>query len=121
MIRQWRESREVLEDILGHAVDVASVPGGFFSARVAQAAAEGGVRLLFTSEPETRVRRVGGCTVMGRFTVRRGCPADFASTLASLRPGSLRREWLAWNVKKMAKSFLGAAYPWLARLEGSAR
>jgi peptidoglycan/xylan/chitin deacetylase (PgdA/CDA1 family) len=36
MRREWTRSRIVLEDTLGHAVTVASVPGGYFSAAVAE-------------------------------------------------------------------------------------
>ena len=53
MVSEWSRSRAMLEDILGHAVDVASVPGGYFSAVVARAAREAGIRVLFTSEPVT--------------------------------------------------------------------
>ena len=119
MVREWRESRQALEDILGRDVRIASVPGGYFSPPVARAAAEAGLSVLFTSEPETRVRRVAGCTVLGRFTVRRGCGPDFALMLGRLEAALLRRERLIWNVKKIAKALLGSCYPWLAGLRGS--
>ena len=32
MRREWTRSREALQDVLGHPVNVASVPGGYFSA-----------------------------------------------------------------------------------------
>ena len=38
---EWTLSRHVLEDILGHAVDVASVPGGYYSRTVAQCGRRG--------------------------------------------------------------------------------
>src|ERR1051325_2383064 len=52
---QWLDSRHKLEDILGRAVTVASVPGGYFSIAVAEAAAAAGLRTLFTSEPTTKL------------------------------------------------------------------
>ena len=110
MVREWEESRKVLSDIVDAAVTVASVPGGYFSPLVAGAAAEAGLRLLFNSEPDTRVRCIGGCTVMGRFMVRAGCPPDFALKLGGLAPAVLRREWIIWNAKKILKTVLGDAY-----------
>ena len=59
MRHEWSESRQRLEDMLGHAVTVGSVPGGYFSRAVAEAAAEAGLQVLFTSEPTTRIRRRG--------------------------------------------------------------
>lgn len=117
MVREWRQSREVLADIVGQDVTIASVPGGYFSPSVARAAQEAGLRVLFTSEPETRVRSVTGGLVMGRFTVRRGSPADFAGRLGMLEPSTLLREWIVWNTKKMIKSFLRNAHLRLADWE----
>jgi peptidoglycan/xylan/chitin deacetylase (PgdA/CDA1 family) len=114
MAREWRDSRRRLADILGEAVTSASVPGGYFSPAVADAAGEAGLTALFTSEPETRVRRAGACAVAGRFTVRPG-RAAFARDLGGLKPAIRLREYAAWNGKKVLKACLGAAYPLLAR------
>lgn len=114
MVREWAESCNALSDLLGDGVTVASVPGGYFSPRVAAAAREAGLSVLFTSEPETRVRAFAGCVVVGRFTIRRGSRPDFAARLARLEPSSLLREWMLWNGKKIVKGVLGAAYPHLA-------
>ena len=110
MVREWAESRSVLADLLGENVTVASVPGGYFSPRVAAAARDGGLSVLFTSEPEIRVRTIEGCVVVGRFTVRRGTPPDFAARLGRLETSSMLREWVLWNSKKIAKGVLGDAY-----------
>jgi len=114
MVKEWGESRAALQDLLGQDVTVGSVPGGYYTPRVAAAAAEAGLRVLFTSEPETRVRVVGGCLMIGRFTVRRTARDDFAARVAGLEPSTLLREWAVWNGKKAAKRLLGAAYPRLA-------
>lgn len=108
--REWRESVSVLSGILGTPVQVASVPGGYFSRAVAQAAAEAGVRALFTSEPVSAVTWVGGCAVVGRYTLRRGhSPSD---VVALVRPLPLARlgQWVRWNSRKLAKVLLGRGY-----------
>ena len=110
MVCEWEESCKVLADILGQDVTVASVPSGYFSPNVARAAWEAGIKVLFTSDPKTCVRSIAGCTVMGRFTVRRGYQADFAQRLGILEPSVLFREWIIWNAKKTTKTLLGAAY-----------
>lgn len=111
LIREWQESCATLSDIVGHEITTASVPGRFYSSQVARAAEEAGLRWLFTSEPETGVRLVGGCRVMGRFTIRRGHRPDLARRLGVAEPFILRREWMVWNSKKIVKRVLGAAYP----------
>jgi hypothetical protein len=118
MVSEWADSRSALEDVLGHAVVVGSLPGGYLSRRAAQAAAHAGLRVLFTSEPVTTPWSVDGCLLVGRFTVR---PGQSPGALAALTSGS-RGPWLRqralWTAKKLVKPLLGAAYPrlgaWIA-------
>jgi peptidoglycan/xylan/chitin deacetylase (PgdA/CDA1 family) len=110
MRREWMFSRQVLEDLLGHEILVASVPGGYFSRRVACSANEAGVRVLFTSEPTIALNREEHCLLPGRFTLRRGCPRDLARRLVEPPPWARCGAWAAWNVKGMLKPVLGASY-----------
>lgn len=107
---EWRDSKAALEDAVGMELPVASVPGGALSNSVIETAAEAGIRVLFTSEPETRVWQHAGCVVVGRYTVRRShAPSDVA---ALCRPGggARARQWVAWNAKKALKRLGGPAY-----------
>lgn len=112
--REWLRSRLALEDLLGHEVIAASVPGGYYSRRVAVAAADAGLRILFTSEPTSAVQSDHGIHVIGRFTLRRGHPPDMAARLLGRAPWARSSEWARWNVKAIVKPVLGAAYPRLA-------
>jgi peptidoglycan/xylan/chitin deacetylase (PgdA/CDA1 family) len=110
MDEEWRTSTALLAEALGGSVQVASVPGGLYSPTVARAAAAAGIRWLFTSEPTTRVTGVDGCTVLGRYTIRRNTSAEQAASLVarfSLARGS---QWVAWNTKKVAKAVAGETY-----------
>ncbi len=110
MRREWTRSREVLQDLLGHPVTIASVPGGYFSAVVARMAGDAGLRVLFTSEPTTRARTHHGCIVVGRYTVRARCREDFASRIVLPPPHTRRAAWAGWNAKKVVKPLLGSTY-----------
>ncbi len=114
MLGEWRRSRSVLEDLLGHAVTVASLPGGYFSDEVARTAAEVGLNVLFTSTPTTRMREVHGCTVVGRFAIRRGCSPELSARLAEASPWSRFSMWTGWNAKNLLKPVLGSSYPRVA-------
>jgi len=114
MLREWADSRKLLEDMVGHAVTTGSVPGGYFSKAVARAASEAGLQLLFNSEPVRSTRSIGGCTVAGRFTIRRGAPADLARKLVQPAPWTRCGEWTTWNAKGLVKPLLGASYPLIA-------
>jgi len=107
---QWNDSRARLEQILGEPVFVASVPGGFYARRVAQAAAAAGFRYLFTSEPTTRIHVVDGCKVLGRYALRHDTSAGDALALAT--GSGLQRpwQWLTWNARKPLKRWLRPVY-----------
>jgi hypothetical protein len=73
------------------------------------------LKVLFTSEPETRVRLVEGCTVIGRFTLHASGPPDFAGRLARLDTSLRVREWTAWQAKKLVKSVVRRQHGGAAR------
>lgn len=108
--REWLDSRARLEDLLGAPVTGASVPGGYYSRAVARAAAEAGLRVLFTSEPQRSVTTVDGIAVVGRFSVTRRTTESDVISLASGRRGAALRQRFAWDVKKVAKRLAGEAW-----------
>jgi peptidoglycan/xylan/chitin deacetylase (PgdA/CDA1 family) len=108
--REWEGSVARLSDILLHPVRVASVPGGYYSRRVGEAAAACGIRVLFTSEPTMRTHRAGGCLVVGRYVVRQNSSAEAAAGFASGRRLPRWKQTAFWNVKKVAKATGGSAY-----------
>ena len=110
IVREWTRSREVLEDILGHEVATASVPGGFYSQRVAAAAVEAGIRILFTSEPVIQPHVLDGCAIVGRFAIRyRTSPRQCAS-LVRTSPWSRWAALADWKAKALIKPILGTTY-----------
>jgi peptidoglycan/xylan/chitin deacetylase (PgdA/CDA1 family) len=110
MQQEWTVSRRVLQDTLGHDVTLASVPGGYYSKTVARSARDAGLRLLFNSEPVTRVEQEDGCTIAGRFTIRRGDHADLSRRLLQPAPWARWSAWTKWNAKGLVKPILGPAY-----------
>ena len=112
---QWRDSVDRLADVLGAPVEVASIPGGFYSPEVAASAIGCGIRWLFTSEPVVAVARQGPALLIGRYAMQRGMGADAALAFARGTGTARQRQWLLWNIKKPAKRLAGPAYRWLRR------
>jgi peptidoglycan/xylan/chitin deacetylase (PgdA/CDA1 family) len=115
LLWEWETSADGLSKIVGEQVVTASVPAGFYSKQVARAAAAAGLKVLFNSEPVTRVRRVDGCLVIGRFALQRGTSPETAAALATSRPLPRLRQFAHWNAKKAAKTVGGEAYVGLRR------
>jgi peptidoglycan/xylan/chitin deacetylase (PgdA/CDA1 family) len=104
---EWRRGRDALEQAIGHPVQVGSVPGGFYSRRVAAAAAGAGLTDLFTSEPHARMWTAHGIRIWGRFAVT-SWTAD--REVAEILSGSITRALrlqVSWNARKVAKTLAG--------------
>jgi peptidoglycan/xylan/chitin deacetylase (PgdA/CDA1 family) len=116
---EWTTSIQALSDILGEKVDTASVPGGYYSRKVGETAAAAGVRVLFNSEPTTRIEIVAGCFIVGRFNVFRATSPNVSADLVAFRSTCRSRQWFYWNTKKIAKTLAGKPYlatrQWLLR------
>jgi len=110
MIEEWTASVQILSDILGKQVRVASVPGGFYSKQVARAAAQCGIEVLFTSEPTTSSRVVDGCTVLGRYVIQRWTRPETAAAIAAGDVAPRLRQMIYWNAKKALKAIAGDHY-----------
>ncbi len=110
LLHEWSESRRILALILGEAPFSVSVPGGFYSRRVAQAVHASGYSVLFNSEPTSRVRRVAGLAVLGRYSIKRNTTPDAAQALARGSFGPRARQALMWNAKKPLKKLGGRAW-----------
>ncbi len=110
LLAEWRDSLAKLTDILQKPVSIASVPGGFYSRAVGRAAAEAGVKILFTSEPVQNIQNISSMLLVGRFSVMNTDSAEYAARLA-IGDARLRyKQWCLWNAKKVVKRTVGKPY-----------
>ncbi|HEY3969286.1 MAG TPA: polysaccharide deacetylase family protein [Planctomycetaceae bacterium] len=110
LVLEWRQSCQILAEIIGEQITTASVPGGFYSRPVAAAAAQAGITVLFTSEPTAFPHVVDGCIVKGRYSIDRGVPIETMSAIAAGRFLPRWQQALAWQAKKAAKTLAGPLY-----------
>ncbi len=108
--KEWTDSVQKLEDILGEPVNVASIPGGFYSRKVAETAFVSGIRTLFTSEPTTKCRKVDGLFVLGRYGIRRGTSSRVAAGLAAGNWRFQFEQLIRWKAMGILKSVGGRQY-----------
>jgi hypothetical protein len=100
-----------LSEIIQEKVDIASVPGGYFSRNVAKAASIAGIRALFTSEPVKKTYYIDNCLVLGRYTLLRGMPPAVSAGLSSESLSQVQiKQYLIWQIKKIFKTIGGKYY-----------
>lgn len=110
LLQEWKRSADRLAQITGGAITFGSVPGGNYSREVGRAAAEAGIKALFTSEPTTRLRKADGCWILGRYGIVRGMSASSAGNLAAGRLLPRLQQLVAWRTKMGLKSIGGGYY-----------
>ncbi len=110
MRTEWRRSVETLSEIIGEPVTTASVPGGYFSRRVAETAAECGIRFLFNSEPVTKVYEIDGCKIFGRYTIKQNTTTAAFAKIVRGNVMDKFQQYAFWNSKKIAKKIGGRIY-----------
>jgi peptidoglycan/xylan/chitin deacetylase (PgdA/CDA1 family) len=108
MVEEWQKSRELLSELIGQEVTLGSVPGGIFARTVAESAAAAGLKVLFTSEPTTRVNQINGCLILGRYHLRHSSTPAFAAQLARGGAFACGRQSLAWQLKKSLRAIMYA-------------
>ena len=88
---------------------VGSVPGGSVSRQVVSAAAEAGIKILFTSKPVSR-SIVSTDARSWQYAVQDGYSAHAAAALAAGKPLPCASRWVSWNSRKVARRVLGQRY-----------
>lgn len=121
---ELRISREEIRQRTGRDADYLSLPGGFFSRRVVEAAFFQGYRGVFTSDPG--VDSFGGAVrdaVFHRYNIARDTPDDEVAHLLERRIGARIRRAALSSIKACARKALGTdAYHRLwAKLARNAR
>jgi peptidoglycan/xylan/chitin deacetylase (PgdA/CDA1 family) len=108
MVEEWKTSLDILAQIAGEAIGVASIPGGDMDRRVPMAAEQAGVRYLFTSEPTLTPWQCGKVLCFGRV-----CPKTTSSVAAVrnfARFRGFRKAAAVRRVKQAIKRILGPLY-----------
>ena len=115
LMAEWTGSAEVLARELGAPVTCASVPGGLYSHEVGRTAAAAGYTSLFNSLPTQRPGSIDGCTLIGRYAIRRDTGTAEVAAVAAGRALPWARQRAAWNLRGAAKKIAGPRYEGLRR------
>lgn len=107
---EWQRSMGDLADILTAPVVTGSVPGGFYTRDVGEAAARAGLKLLFTSWPTTRCWSIGQCRMLGRYSLRRWTSAPAAAALAAGAVLPCASQWAVYRASHLARTIGGDGY-----------
>lgn len=101
VLNEWKNSTELLSDLIGEQVRVGSIPGRKFSRHVAEAASEAGLNMLFSSVPTSTVSMVERCMLFGRYSISSSTSPESALGYAAGSFLPCLRQSMLWNSKKL--------------------
>ncbi len=105
ILKEWQDSKNRLEDILGESVTSAAVPFGSVDSASLNTLASTGYRTIFTSDPVSYPKNIKDATVWGRYTVTSKTSARKVAKRAAGKPGTFAGERLYFHLKQTVRSF----------------
>lgn len=107
--KEWSLSISILESIVGHKINVASIPNGYQTKTVIEAASKNGVQVLYTSKPSCKDWKCRDVTLKGRYVILRGMKS--ADIDGIIKHNITRQKLLIkWSLLNVVKSLLGNKY-----------
>ena len=110
IFNEWSESKKILEEIIKAPVLTASVPGGFYSKKVAMLAKKAGFEILYNSEPQAKSYFENDILVIGRFGIQMHTTENEVLALAFNEKFLRQKQLLFWNFKKILKTLGGPVW-----------
>lgn len=107
--KEWKESKNKLEEILGHSMEYASIPNGYSSKSVVTKAREAGIKYLYTSTPIDRVKNVKGISLIGRYVIHDKMLPQEVTNIVESRKTRIKK-YAKWLVIESIKFVLGNQY-----------
>lgn len=109
MRHEWSLSKEILQSVLGHNIDTASVPGGAVSDNVIQSLIDSGYRTVYTSEPISKVKYIDNTKIMGRYTVTINSTPEYVCRLLTDKNFQTKLH-IRYKLLLLGKKILGSRY-----------
>jgi peptidoglycan/xylan/chitin deacetylase (PgdA/CDA1 family) len=110
IVNEWLECSKILYKILGEKVNTAAVPGGFCSKKVIIAAETAGIRILFNSEPSTKIKNYRNMYIIGRYNIPGNYSDEAFFKLITGKSLFKAKLIIGWNIKRMIKNIFGKRY-----------
>lgn len=106
---EWELSAQALKDILGDRDFPASIPNGYTSNEILNAAIQYGFKTIYTSQPTTKTKTFNGCELHGRYVVLDDMTTEDVLRMVSSKGYHLRIS-MKWHLLNLVKSVLGSTY-----------
>lgn len=109
ILEEWVQSAQILSQIIGSDINIASIPNGYYSREVLTACKNAGFEVIYTSKPSAKSVIINGIELKGRYVVHNTVDESF---LVGLMSSKLNRMFLSmrYNILYILKRMLGNSY-----------
>lgn len=107
--QEWQLSSQVLKDILGDGDYTASIPNGYASKEILDAAIQCGFTTIYTSRPTTNTKTYKNSKLIGRYVVHENMSTEDVLKLVSSKSSRLKMA-AKWRLLNIVKTILGSSY-----------
>lgn len=107
--KEWVCSLSILKNLLGHDVEVASIPNGYSSSVIVKKASLAGVKFLYTSTPTDKIKNIGNIKLIGRYVVHNDMTPEQINKIVD-SPLLRWKKYMKWCVLGVVKFILGNRY-----------
>lgn len=107
--QEWQMSSQVLKGILGEGEYTASIPNGYTSKEILDAAIQFEFKTIYTSQPTTKTKTYKDCTLIGRYVVLDGMTTEEVLRIVTSKSYHLKMT-LKWHLLNWVKMVLGSSY-----------
>lgn len=105
--REWEESVRKLGNILGHKVEVASIPNGYKNNKILKYAEKAGIKTLWTSDLVDS--KFGKMELKGRYVIHKDTSLEDTIAIAESSVMRLKLK-CRWVILSVVKGILGNSY-----------
>lgn len=109
MIKEWKISINILEQILDNKINCGSIPGGDMNRKAIFSAQQANIKYLFTSEPTNKIWKENDVTLIGRVCPKAGTKISKVKKFANNQ--GFAKEILIRKIKNLIRFLLGPLYP----------
>lgn len=107
---EWKTSINIISDILGHKITIASIPTGYSTNYVISAAHKAGITDLYTSKPGSVLNhKPSSPRLLGRYVIHENTSVEHIIRIISSKSYRLRL-YCKWALLNVIKKILGKSY-----------
>lgn len=107
--QEWQLSSQVLKDILGEGDYTASIPNGYASKEILDAAIQYGFNTIYTSQPTTKTKTYKNGKLIGRYVVLDGMSTSDVVKMVTSKGCQIKMA-VKWHLLNVVKKVLGSSY-----------